>query len=291
MKFLLFVFMFSFVFFAAAQPEAVYYFGVNGKVETTNSEHTKIVVHPDRSNKFDVFCYSYANDGWKKIYRQSWKELNENEYIIRSRKGKKPTTLVRNYIELEDGKWQFIETNHQHLLRRGICTQKIPLILEGTVTEYYENGTVRSESIYRNNELISNKNWLENGVTYYNDLFYSVDRYPAFSRGNDQLNKCIFQYLKDQQVDFSKITGQMVLAFVVFENGEIGGFRVLKGISPYMEQLVVDAFREINGDWIPARLKGQNVRFLQVYPISFTHDEFQLEFFDFSSGLAQFERK
>lgn len=287
----LIVFVLIFSVLGSKAQKSIFYFGVNGKIEDNNKNHTKVTIGNAKHDRFEVTTYFFDNNQWKKMRNENWKELDQNHYTYSYREGKTSITIARTYSKMGDSLWQFTETSHQKLVRRGTTKQKLPLILDGTITSYYDNGTVSSESVYHNNELISNKNWLDDGVAYYDNLFYSVDRYPAFSRGNDQLNKCIFQNLKENKVDFSRINGQMVIGFVVFEDGQIGGFRVLKGITPHLEQLVINALRDINGTWIPARLNGENVRFFQTFPINFTHDEFQLESFDLSTGIIQFERK
>lgn len=268
-----------------------YYFGANGRIDDGNTKQTRISIKQKNSKRLMLTTSFYNKGEWFEMSREKWKKIDENSYQIKTQKGKKHITFVRSYHLLETGKWQFTDAIKQRIIRRGTCIQQIPLILDGLETSYYKNGSVSSEAVYRNNELISNKNWLENGVPYFDNLFDSADRYPSYSRGNEQLNEAVFQKLKDNKVDFSRIDGQMLVGFVVFPDGKIGGFRVLKGITPHLDRLVVDALRELDAPWIPAQLNGNNVRFFQKYPINFSHDEYQLEFFDLSSGLAQFERK
>ncbi|MDA3928458.1 MAG: energy transducer TonB [Prolixibacteraceae bacterium] len=177
------------------------------------------------------------------------------------------------------------------LIRKGETNSIVPLLLEGQVTEYYMNGNVKSISIFEQNQLISNKNWLENGIEYFDNIYYSVDRYPVFVKGNDVLNKHIMHVLKLNRVDYSALTGKLIIGFVVFEDGQIGGFKIVKGINQRVEELVVHALRTLKGDWQPAQLNGKKVRFFQKFPINFIHDNFQVEFFDFYSGMVQIERE
>lgn len=285
-------FILFFLIVAAVQAqERIYYFGANGKIDAQNNMQTRISIKPKNRNKINVNNEYFSRGEWHVISRERWKQEDENSYRIKIQKGKKGNAFVRTYNKLDNGKWQFFDLDNQCIICKGITLKKVPLIFDGKVTRYYKSGAVKSEEIYRNNELIANKNWLENGIAYYDNLFYSVDRYPAYSRGNEQLNEAVFQKLKDNKVDFSRIDGQMLIGFVVFKDGKVGGFRVLKGITPHLDRLVVDALREVDGAWIPAQLNGENVRFFQKYPINFSHDEYQLEFFDLSSGLVQFERK
>lgn len=291
MKILLSFFLLFPAIFLFGQSDTTYYFGVNGNIQSINKAEIKMVFNYKNQDRFNIDIFNFNHEKWQKKESETVKVLNSDSYSIVTKKGEEKSSYIRTYADMGNGRWQFVETKQQQVLRRGTTLQKMPLILDGVVTQYYPNGPIMSESVYKNNELISNKNWLENGIPYFENLFYSVDQYPDFSKGNEQLNQYILKKLTDNRIDFSKVAGQLEIGFVVFENGQIGGFKVLKSISPYLEELVINAFRELQGEWIPANLNGENVRFFQTYPINFEHHEFLLESFDYYNGLVQFDRK
>ncbi|MDA3881543.1 MAG: hypothetical protein PF436_14225 [Prolixibacteraceae bacterium] len=66
---------------------------------------------------------------------------------------------------------------------------------------------------------------------------------------------------------------------------------VREGITPQINEIVINAFRNLEGEWKPAVLNDEKVRFFQTFPITFSNLEYQVEFFDFYSGLVKFEQK
>jgi hypothetical protein len=265
--------------------------GVNGRLFNVEAPEQMMMVHTKGNHRIQIDYYVMINGKWVKSSVEKAKQLEPGSFRITSGRGRTKTTMIRDYVKQDDGSWQFLETNQLQVIRRGYSMLQFPILPNGVLITHYPNGPVKSEEIYRNNELLSNKNWLENGLPYVDDLYYSVDRYPAYSRGNEQINKQIMAKLKENRIDFSAISGKLEIGFVIYENGKIGSFRVLKSIDPYLETLVVEAIRSLEGEWIPARLNDQTVRFFQTFPIHFNHYEMQVEFFDYYSGLVQFERK
>ncbi|MBN2805178.1 MAG: energy transducer TonB [Prolixibacteraceae bacterium] len=265
--------------------------GVNGRLNAIEAPEQMMVVKSKGSQNIKVEYFVMDDGKWVKTNTERAREFAPERFRITSGRGRTKTTMIRDYVEMADGRWQFVESIQKQVVRRGTSILRFPILPDGVLVTHYPNGPVKTEETYRNNELISNINWLENGLPYVEDLFYSVDRYPAYSRGNEQINKQIMAKFKEKQVDFSSISGKLEIGFVVFENGKVGAFRILKSIDPDLDNMIVEAIRSLEGEWIPARLNNQTVRFFQTFPIHFNHYEMQVEFFDYYSGLVQFERK
>jgi hypothetical protein len=62
------------------------------------------------------------------------------------------------------------------------------------------------------------------------------------------------------------------------EDGTIDGIRILKGILPTINTVAFQSFSNLKGEWKPARLNNQNVRYYEVFPINFIYKEQHLEF-------------
>lgn len=289
--FITIIMLLIFPFISEGTSDTIIVSGINGSLNAGDNPEMKMVVKSRRNEVVLVDYFTLLNGEWIKSKSEKAKKIDANNYRVSSGKGRNRMVLIREYTQLPDSGFQFVETIGQQLVRRGTTLLRFPILPHGTMVSYYPEGPVKSEEIYNINEMISNKNWLENGLPYIDDLFYSVDRYPAYSGGNEQINRQIMTKMKEKQIDFSAIAGTLEIAFVVFENGKIGAFRVLKSIDPFLENLIIDAIRSLEGEWLPARLNDRNVRFFQTFPIHFNHYEMQVEFFDYYSGLVQFERK
>jgi hypothetical protein len=234
------IILISSVLWVSGQTDTTYYFGPNGSISDANSLRVK-------------------------------KEINYkwNERIS-----------VKTYQKINDKHFFFTDSIKNQIVREGYTLNKTPLIFDSLVVEYYPNKQIKSKSIYKNNQLVSNKNWLENGVPYIDNIFYSTDKFPQFSKGNQNLNEQILTSLKKNGINFSEVHGRITIGFVVFENGKTGGYRVLEGITPQINEIVINAFRNLEGEWEPAVLNDEKVRFFQTFPITFSNLEYQISTYD-----------
>ncbi|NQU85585.1 MAG: hypothetical protein HQ541_07475 [Mariniphaga sp.] len=266
------------------QTDTSYYFGINGKIVTDAAAIHKKTVEFKSKKKATVKTFKRNQSDWEVSKIELYKKTDNDTYLIISG-GLKKNTMARNFIELENNTFRFNEVINDKIKRTGYAKSIVPLILHGEVTEFYPNGNKRSISVYNNNELVSNKNWLANGEEYYDNLFYSVDNEPFYLPGNNKLHSHILKTFNENNVDYSTTTGGIVVGFVVFEAGNIGGFRIMKGINGNINQLVLSSLNSLEGEWQPAKLRGQTVRFFQLFPINFIHNETKYENLNLEGGM------
>ena len=264
---LFFLFSFSIVF---GQKDTTWFFGSNGKIVQENNSKFKIVVDYKSHSDVEATTYDLIENKWIKALKEKYSKDKTDGYIVKSKSafGKDEKELV--FTPSENGYFNFTEIKAGKTVRIGKTKNEIPLILEGTVYEYYPNGNKKSQSIYNNNELISDNNWLEDGSEYYNNIFYSVDVNPRFKPGEDILKNHIFGDLQKSSVDYSTIKSDVMVGFVVTKDGKAGGFRILEGKDQYINKIILDSFRSLNGEWQPGYLNGHPVNYFQKFPISFT---------------------
>ncbi len=275
----------------SAQSDTTYFFGPNGSLSNESSLRIKKEIDYKWNNRINVTTFHFTDEGWNKRVEESWKKTDDNTYIIRIKSDRSSSNIQRTYKQTSNNQWYFTDSIKNQIVRKGYTLNKVPLILDSMVVDYYPNGQIKAKSIYNNNQLVSNQNWLENGVKYIDNIYYSTDKFPQFSKGTHNLNQQILASLKKNGVNFSDIHGRVTIGFVVFENGKTGGYRVLEGITPQINKIVINAFQDLEGKWEPAVLNEEKVRFFQTFPITFSNLEYQVEFFDFYSGLVKFERK
>lgn len=284
-------FTFIFLFISVilySQTDTTFYFGVNGKIVSDALAKHKKTIEFKSKNKTIVTTFKLNNSDWEETKVEILKKTDDDTYVIISG-GLKKNTMFRNYVMLDNNTYRFNEVVDDKIKRTGFAKSIIPLILHGEVTEFYANGNKSSVSVYENNELISNKNWLESGKEYYNNVFYSVDNPPFYLPGNNSLHTHILKTLNENNVDYSTIAGEIVVGFVVFEEGKIGGFRIMKGINGSINQLVVNALGSLDGEWQPAKLKSQPVRYFQLFPVNFINRETKYEQLEFEGGMLNWE--
>ncbi len=197
--------------------------------------------------------------------------LKDKSYIIRS-KGIGINGLTRrDYEKQANGSYKFSDYFNEKLMKTGYSLSKIPVILNAEVIEYYDNGNLKSKSIYKNNELLSNKNWLENGDKYIDSIFYSVDEEPTLFGGNAWIHQHVRKAFTDTGLDFSSVSGNMLLGFVVMETGDIAGIRVIKGLGSQLNGIAVSALRPLMANGNPPGSMAESSDIFSFSPSTLSH--------------------
>lgn len=268
----------------ASQNDTVYYFGVNGKmVSTGKKEIMKTVDY--RGNKIKVKTYKSTETDWQLIYTEKIKVVEDSVFEIRMKGDEFSGRVTRIFEPVSNGSFKFTDRLGSTVKRTGTTKQKVPLIFDGTVTENYNSGKVKSISEFRNNELISNKNWQQDGSTMVDNIFYSVDNEPRFEPGMAFIHQQIRQAIKDAKFDLLTVEGKMVVGIVITKEGKIDGVQIVKGISQVLNGIIVDAFGKVEGAWIPAKLNNQNVNYFQMIPINFIYNKYNFDYLEMDRGM------
>ena len=277
---------------SAISAESIIYIGVNGKV--TTEEHA-IYMEKTTALKKSAVVDTYIQKGkkWERISSEQFKIINDSTYQIKINDGKKPVVTTRTYKKQPGGVWMFREMEKDKLKRTGYTKSIIPLLLQGEVVEYYQNGEIKSKSIYKDNELVSNENWLANGEKYIDNVFYSVDVPANFNPGEKVFHQHVLTALKDAEIDINNIAGTLIVGFVVMENGTIDGIRIIKGLGPKINNVIYNSIYTLplKGDWTPATLNAQTVRYFQVFPVNFKPEQVTQTYSKVLHDYMEWDRK
>ncbi|HLN71655.1 MAG: hypothetical protein ACM3O8_05860 [Methylococcaceae bacterium] len=256
-----------------SQELSVLFIGTNGRITTENMANY-MQKFPALQKNPTVQTYIKKEGRWEKFCAEQYKRIDDSTYQVKSNGENMPANYIRTYRKQSDGLWMFKDSDKGNIFRAGYTKSKIPLLLEGEVIEYFPNGNKKSKSIYKNNELVSNENWLVNGNKYIDNVFYSVDSEPTFNSGINVLHQHILTAFKEAGVDVSTTLGSMVVGFVVMENGTIDGIKIIKGLGAEINDVMCNAFftLALKGNWTPAKLNNKSVRYFQTFPINFKPD-------------------
>jgi hypothetical protein len=283
----------SLLFISASYGQEVYYYGINGEVlnHGTNAIMQKELTQKSEK-KYVIRTYINSENRWKFIEKEKLRILSKNEIRIQKRGDRSlPEKIYRRIESAEPGLYTFTETDVKNRkLRTGNSSAFLPLQLEGRVHEYHLNGELKSISEYRENQLLSNQNWLPDGSPYIDSIFYSTDREPEYQRGDDHFNAYLMQRISQSGFDFQQIEDQVIIGWVVMETGRIEGVIALKGRSKQLNQYLVDAITELPGSWQPALLHGSPVRYFMSIPLNFQQREASFQEMDISSGMLHYTR-
>lgn len=271
--------------FGISQNDTVYFFGVNGKTGNPGKKEIMKKVDFRGSKKIKVKTYKATETDWQPIYTEKIKVVKDSVYEIRMKGDEFSGRITRTFEILENGTFKFTDKINSTVKRTGTTKQMVPLIFDGTVTENYNSGKIKSVSEYKNNELISNKNWHPDGTPLVDNIFYSVDSEPRFEPGMSFIHQQISQAIKDAKFDLLTVEGKMVVGLVITKDGKIDGIQVVKGISQILNGIIVDAFGKVQGAWVPAKLNNQDVSYFQMIPINFIYNKYNFDYLEMDRGM------
>jgi hypothetical protein len=97
-------------------------------------------------------------------------------------------------------------------------------------------------------------------------VFKFQDRIPKVEGGMEQLMKELSKRIKYPHIDRSHVDTKVVVAFIIDEDGQLTGKRVVKDFQGYGLKLL-----EILNDfvWEPGFCEGHRVPTLQLFPVIF----------------------
>ncbi len=219
-----------------------------------------------------------ANSCIKSIDETHHKISNKNEGIFSKK-------IIREFEKTDGDIIHFKEYYDDKLIRSGSTTSLIPLVLEDTLKVYFPNRQLKSVSIYENNQLISNENWNNDGSKYIDNIFYSVDETPEYSLGQEHFKYYILKSIQDAKIDLGQYNDKIVLAWVVMEDGSIQGVRRVSGKSAGLSNFLIELIESLEGNWIPAELNGEIVRYFMKIPFNFAHHTEGFDNIELSGGM------
>lgn len=273
----------------AGKNDTVIFFGPNGKMGPAESPVLKKEISYHGKKRARMRTFKSDEETWLMLFKERIEIQDSVTHHIQVQGEQFSSLVTRRFESMPDGTFRFTDYQDGQMKRSGYSLTKIPLLFHGTITEFFPGGNKKSESVYRNNELMSNKNWTINGQEYIQDIFYSVDREPRYLRGTHLLHNHVLKTFSESNVDMSQMEGKIVVGFVVLEDGTISGIRIDQGMNQVMNSLALKAFSTLPGEWQPALLNGENVRFYQLFPINFIYHKFEFDYLEMRGSMLYWD--
>jgi len=270
----------------------IYYYGANTRPLDTEQEAVFVTEVERKSEKrYVIHKRIRVNESWIDVERQKIRIDSDGSIRIRI-KGERlfPQTIHREITVSQPGLYYFEETDHGSKIRTGSSSSYLPLQLEGLVTEYHPNGREKTVSFYHNNQLQSNRNWLPDGNPYIDSIFYSADQEPVYQPGVANFNSFLLVELGKSGINLNEYDDDIVIAWVVMETGVINGAIALKGKSLTMNELLCDIISRTPGEWEPAILNGEPVRYFMSIPLNITHNDVKFQELEYTWGVLHYNK-
>ncbi|MBL6962221.1 MAG: energy transducer TonB [Bacteroidetes bacterium] len=101
-------------------------------------------------------------------------------------------------------------------------------------------------------------------------IFFMSEDPPEFPGGDNARNKYLRQSIRYPDIERDNgIQGQVVVNFVVEKDGSINNVKILKGITPNINEEALRVVKEMP-NWMPGKQRGKPVRVYVNLPIRFT---------------------
>ncbi len=279
----------TFPILASGQKDTVFFFGPNGTLEPGANKILKKEIRQQNNKRVRITTWKIDQTQELLLFTERVRIKKPDIHNIRI-KGREFSEKIRRVFEKQpDGLFHFTDWQNEQVKRTGSTLSKIPLLFHGEVIEYYESGIKKSESLYKHNELVSNTNWNEEGKEYINNIFYSVEQEPLFKSGTDFLHRHVLHIFDESGIDLTQVEGRIVVGFVVMENGSIEGLRIEKGLGQDLNNLALQALNTLPGEWQPAKLNGEKVRYYQLFPINFIYRKFDFDYLELKGNMLYWE--
>ncbi|MFW6223164.1 MAG: hypothetical protein ACOC3T_06090 [Bacteroidota bacterium] len=273
-----------------SQDEVFYYAPNNRPVEDIeDARHMKHVFH--RSKRSHVIkSYEKRDKRWMLIEHRRIRTKQKGHQVIRIGSELLFAQKIQRYYESLPGRnYIFRELKGKAEMRKGTASRLIPLHLEGTITEYFPNGNLKSISDYENNQLVSNQNWLIDGSKYIDNYFYSVDEEPNYEPGFSVFRKFILKNLESSEYDISRVNEKIVIGMVIMEDGSVAGVHRVEGKLKLLSEILIKSLEELPGSWTPAILDGEKVRFYLTIPFNFQNESEVLKNLELRNGVLYWD--
>lgn len=266
---LLFIFTTTFLS-GYSQSDTSYFFGVNGKVLTDKINAKKTIsVEKINDSLFKMIHFQKLDEDWKMNNDQFVSFIEDGVFKIWSDCNEDENTFYRQ-VKDTNNHYLVVDYFPDNSVRQfGISKYPFPLHKLGTWISYYNNGQKKSKDTYYNNQLISNKRWDKDGNEDISNVFPEAEIMPKYGKGsiNDFRIRVMRSMRYPVEAQERNIQGKVFMEFVVMENGEMEGLKVIKGAHPILDEEAYSLIKKIPSKWTPGYINDKPVRVIFTFPL------------------------
>jgi TonB family protein len=255
-----------------SQTDTIIYLGANNKPSDKEHAHTFLELTKMSENQYNLSEFQKRDDNWKPNYTNKINVINDSTLrMTMYRNGEQQSVMYRKASKKEDGFYHFKDFYKDGTLNEeGKSVNLFPLFREGQIKRYYDNGELAQLAFFKKNQMVSNQNWNKDGSKYLDNIFYNAEVRPEFPGGDEELSKVISQKMVyPEEARQNGIYGRVYVQFVITEDGNMDGVRVIRGVAPVLDEAAIQIIKSINTKWKPGYIDGKKVRVAYGVPINF----------------------
>jgi len=260
----------SFSFNSFAQKNTIIYYKANNKPAIGKEDATYFTkIKKKNETEYKLSYSGKKGDRWiKSKYTRILTIQNDSTIKILNQ-------FTRNeYFKTfkQIGDYYYIKEYHKNgkLRIEGLSKSNIYNHWEGQVKKYRSSGNLASICRYKNNQERGNKNWLDNGKPFFDNIYNQVDLMPEFPGGKAKLMNYLSENIKfPQEAQKKSFQGKVFVSFVVDTDGKVTGVHITKPLHPLFDNEALRVVSEMP-NWSVGKLDGKPVRVSYTVPINFS---------------------
>jgi len=265
MKNYLLLFALTISFNISGQNDTTIYYSEKGNpVKTINEAlcYEKLI----KVSKVEYYIRNYLkiDDKWQLPTMTKIKWLSDSSYLMLSKEQR-----IRIYQRLDTG-YLIKDFTGNRLIQIGCSKLIFPLIRIGLWKNYNPlSGSLVSENIYRDNQVISNKYWINDSI-FIKDTFREVEKIPTYKGGSRAMIAFIKNNLKyPQEAKQKGIEGRVIVRFIVSTEGNVIGTEVINEADSSLAKEAIRIVNLMQKKWTPGKNGNENVSTFMSIPITF----------------------
>ena len=249
----------------SGQRDTIVYYKKMGAITENKDEAYSFTKCSKKTKYIYLLNIYYKVDGkWKENYSEKYRRIADSAFQIGSN-----SKYIRYFKKIDSG--YLIKDYHNSILTdEGKSKLIFPSILFGDWKGYFEsNGKLRNEAKFVNNQMISNRYWI-NGKDFIDDVFFNADTIAKYEGGEKELMKFVYDnVVYPEPARVNNIQGKVQVGFIIMADGSIKGVHLLKGVHYYLDQEALRIVKLIPNKWTPALIDGKKVNMAFNVPVTF----------------------
>jgi hypothetical protein len=258
--------VFSSVYLFGQKDTLIYYTSKNKVISSQENAIMYDKVVKKNNSEYLITTFLKVEDKWNKIDAVKIKIESDSTLSEKT----KEYNITRVFHKTDSGCYYVKDYSNKILISEGKSSLMFPLIKQGNWKIFDEtNGKLKSEDVYLNNQLISNKFWLTESY-YINDVFTHGDKDPEYEGGPTALFKYISSNLVYPQYAMeNNISRNVKIRIIIMKDGSIGGTEIVKKADPLLDLAAINVINSIPNKWKPGQIDGKEVNMSIIFPINF----------------------
>jgi TonB family protein len=247
---------------------SIYFTRANKTTDSAVNAYYYDKVATDDQDGYSITTFIRKDHKWEQAVETDVKYESDSCLSLFAKSGK--GSLTTRYFRKCDNGYRISDFVDNVLTEQGTSGLLFPLIRGGLWRRYDEStGKLLMEGIYKDNQAVTSRYWL-NDSAFIDDVFLSVDKEPEYEAGMFSLLKYVSDSTRyPESARKMKITGRVLVGFVVRKDGSVSDLHFVKRVSPDLDSEALRVVSSLPGKWKPGEIENKRVNVVLAIPVIF----------------------